>query len=295
MTTNRRVWITGPLTTRRAALDTTIAVNEGTDMTNNSKRQPADRTRALAAVDLRTTGASYRAIAEQLGYRDASGAYRAVARLLTRREAESVGELRAVESQRLDEMQAGLWPKAKAGDLGAVREVIRIMERRARLFGVDAPVSVTVAAVSEAEFQERARELLEVVGDGPLRELAQLPARAEPVVSVGTREWAALGWSNLGVESDGSATVFTDDDEPVVTVSRRVDDDESVVVEEVVEIVAELVEDTPIEHNPCGCGGPRPPGQRRIPRDDVLDANGVPFSRAGMRLGGYRPLAGWRP
>lgn len=261
-------------------------------MTDNSKRQPADRTRALAAIDLRTTGASYRTIAEQLGYRDASGAYRAVARLLTRREAESVGELRTVEAKRLDEMQAGLWDKAKAGNLGAVREVIRIMERRARLFGMDAPVSVTVEGISETEFARRAAELLAVTGYAPLLELAQLPpAPSEPVVAPGTDGWAADGWSNLGtdsglsalpggesIESDSSATVFTDDD---------LDDEDQADEEIVAEIVdAEIVDPPRL-----------PPSQKRIPASEVLDSDGVPLARAGIarRIGGYDPTYHWRP
>jgi hypothetical protein len=56
--------------------------------------------------------------------------------------AENANAVIAMELERLDEMLLGLWEKAKAGDLGAVEKAIRIMERRAKLLGLDAPSKV---------------------------------------------------------------------------------------------------------------------------------------------------------
>lgn len=53
--------------------------------------------------------------------------------------AADAAELRAEEVSRLDAMLAGLWPDARRGHLGAVDRVLRLMERRARLLGLDAP------------------------------------------------------------------------------------------------------------------------------------------------------------
>ena len=50
---------------------------------------------------------------------------------------ESVAEIRALEAGRLDELQNAVWPQAKAGDMQAVNCVLSIMQRRARLLGLD--------------------------------------------------------------------------------------------------------------------------------------------------------------
>jgi len=39
-------------------------------------------------------------------------------------------------------MQRALWPTALSGDLGAIDRLVRIMERRARLLGLDSRVEV---------------------------------------------------------------------------------------------------------------------------------------------------------
>lgn len=111
--------------------------------------------RQQQAVELRRSGRSYREIAHANGigvttaHRLISGAM-AEARSAV---AEDVVELRALELSRLDGLMVALWPKARQGDLGAVDRVLRIMERRARLLGLDAPVKVarTNAAGDEDE------------------------------------------------------------------------------------------------------------------------------------------------
>ena len=95
--------------------------------------------RAAAAMTLRRSGATYPEIARQLGYADPSGAYRAVQRGLTETLQEPADELRAVELDRLDRMQMAHWSRALAGDVKATQMVLRIMERRARLAGLDRP------------------------------------------------------------------------------------------------------------------------------------------------------------
>jgi len=53
--------------------------------------------------------------------------------------------MRQTEGARLDRMQRAVWPAAISGDIKAGAQVLRIMERRARLFGLDAPTKVEVA------------------------------------------------------------------------------------------------------------------------------------------------------
>lgn len=100
--------------------------------------------RQQQAVELRRAGRSYREIACQVGIGVASahrlvGAAIAEARTTVQ---EDVVELRALELSRLDGLLGTLWPKARQGDLQAVDRVLRIMERRAKLLGLDAPVKV---------------------------------------------------------------------------------------------------------------------------------------------------------
>ena len=56
--------------------------------------------------------------------------------------AELAEHLRELENQRLDELQASLWDKALAGVLPAADRILRIMERRAKLNGLDAPQKI---------------------------------------------------------------------------------------------------------------------------------------------------------
>jgi hypothetical protein len=59
-------------------------------------------------------------------------------------------ELKAEELSRLDGMLRGLWPDARKGSHGAVDRVLKIMERRAKLLGLDAPVKVGLGGDKDA-------------------------------------------------------------------------------------------------------------------------------------------------
>jgi len=52
---------------------------------------------------------------------------------------EDAGEIVELELQRLDEMLVGLWAKARRGNTAAIDRVLKIMERRAKFLGIDAP------------------------------------------------------------------------------------------------------------------------------------------------------------
>ncbi len=47
---------------------------------------------------------------------------------------------------RLDRLQEALWPKAISGDTRAADVVLRIMNRRARMLGIDAPARIDITA-----------------------------------------------------------------------------------------------------------------------------------------------------
>lgn len=103
----------------------------------------------LKALELRKAGISYARIAETLGYKDGSGAWRAVRAALKKTLQEPSDELRMLEIERLDAMLAAIWGSVKQGQYGAQDRALKIMERRAKLLGLDAPVKADVTSNGE--------------------------------------------------------------------------------------------------------------------------------------------------
>lgn len=111
-------------------------------MANSAKRDSRAidvKERTRKALELRKAGASYDQIAEKLGYADGSNVRRAVMGAIEEITEEPAKEVLKLELSRLDAMLLGLYQKAKSGDAAAVDRVIRIMDRRAKYLGLDAP------------------------------------------------------------------------------------------------------------------------------------------------------------
>ena len=107
-----------------------------------SKRRLKARERWLAALELRKQGLTFEAIAGALGYAGESAAYKAVMSALGEVSREPVEEMRKLEATRLDKMQEKLSDKIgpdKDDGLPVVDRVLRIMDRRAKLLGLDQP------------------------------------------------------------------------------------------------------------------------------------------------------------
>lgn len=100
--------------------------------------------RARQALQLRINGATFTAIAETLDV-SPSTAHKYVARALADIPRAEADELRTLECQRLDALQRAHWEMALAGDAAATDRVIRIIDRRAKLLGLDAPQQVEIA------------------------------------------------------------------------------------------------------------------------------------------------------
>jgi hypothetical protein len=103
--------------------------------------------RQRQALELRKAGVGFQQIADQLGYGGPSGAFNAVARALQKVIQEPAEAVLALELARLDAMLLGLWPKARAGHASAVDRVLKLMDRRAKYLGLDAPVKVDLRQV----------------------------------------------------------------------------------------------------------------------------------------------------
>ncbi len=152
---------------------------------STNARQPAhqkpdgeERLRAQEAVKLRAAGMPYYAIADRLGYADESGARKAVDRLLSRVDHEQVGELRQLEGRRLDQLQQAHWVAALQGDVDAARIVLGVIDRRAKLFGLNMPVKVQVGAdpMTDVEWANQLSGLIDSLGvDGLAEAMAALP------------------------------------------------------------------------------------------------------------------------
>jgi predicted transcriptional regulator len=99
--------------------------------------------RAARAFALRKAGLSYRDIAEELGvshqlvYRDVQAS---IKQFLDEAR-EHHAQIMAIEAARLDDLQRVMWEQAAMGDRRAIETVLKIMERRAKLLGLDTPVA----------------------------------------------------------------------------------------------------------------------------------------------------------
>ncbi len=122
--------------------------------TSGKRLAAAERQRQ--ALELRKAGHSFPVIARHLGYRSMSGAYDAVMAGLRATLQEPADEVRTMELARCDQLLAACWKPALGGDLGAIAAVLRILERRAKYLGLDAPVQV--------DLEVRVRVLAEALG-----------------------------------------------------------------------------------------------------------------------------------
>jgi len=97
------------------------------------------------AMALKLSGASYAAIAQHLGYSDASAARKAVMRGMKAAEQENAGELRRIHYGRLEHMLTLLWPDVNAKDMPSISAALSIMDRMERLYGLNAAERLEVS------------------------------------------------------------------------------------------------------------------------------------------------------
>ena len=130
--------------------------------------------RQIKALELRRMGKGYTEIAAALGIGKSQAHRLVTAALIDARQQVSAdaNDLRAEELSRLDAMLGGLWADARRGNVSAIDRVLKIMERRARLLGLDAPTRLAhggdgaappiqtengIYAISDAELEAIAR------------------------------------------------------------------------------------------------------------------------------------------
>lgn len=165
-------------------------------------------------LDLRRAGFTFQRIAEEVGYRQASGAQRAYNRIMARNIPQAPEEHRQQELDRLDRMQVALWPRAMKGDDKAINTIIRLMERRARLVGIDAPTKIQAEVVNYDGTRdidgdiERIVNILRGVDSGEPLEVEGGTSASGTTTTAGQLEDLALhGGSRSGQDQDGSGVV----------------------------------------------------------------------------------------
>ena len=137
-------------------------------MSQNSKiPDPELIDKELKVLELRRAGLTFQRISEEVGFADASGAYIAYKRAMKRTLQQPADELREAELDRVDRLQLALWPKAMKGDNTSINTIIRLMERRARLIGLDTPIKVQneVTVIDGGDLDERVRQFAYLIAE----------------------------------------------------------------------------------------------------------------------------------
>lgn len=109
-----------------------------------SKRRIAAKERWTWALSLRRRGMTFERIGQEMGC-SKQMAHNMVSRAMAElREKchEEAAAVRELELQRLDEMFLVVFEQAEGGHLEAVDRALKIMDRRAKLLGLDAPAKV---------------------------------------------------------------------------------------------------------------------------------------------------------
>lgn len=114
-----------------------------------------------AAVQLRLSGASFADIADILGLSNSKAALKAVERELAAQSSENEDEkarLRRETSMRLEKLIESVWTKATEPSdpehLPALRTAVTIIDRHAKLHGLDQPSEVIVHTPTQTELDQ---------------------------------------------------------------------------------------------------------------------------------------------
>jgi hypothetical protein len=150
-------------------------------------RNVAARRRAAKGVEARAQGWTWRRVAEEFGYASPGHAYSEVMKSLTRdhppvavREA-----LRLEMDAQIDQGLSAFIPKMIEGEVEAARVVVRLLERRSKLLGLDALRDESYIRLDSVQ------GLLQVIFDSALRLIA--PEQHRAFLADAERTLALLG------------------------------------------------------------------------------------------------------
>lgn len=127
--------------------------------TGNPGAAVARQRKADAGIQMRLAGATWAEIASTLGYSSPRTALAAVERALAKQldNDEDKERMRRLAGQRLDRLLRAIWPKAIDPDhpehLLAVTKAREVIDRHAKLYGLDAPTEVVVHSPTQQELE----------------------------------------------------------------------------------------------------------------------------------------------
>jgi hypothetical protein len=148
--------------------------------------QRIERERRIAAIlSMRVAGHSLQAIGDaQDPPVTPQAIHKCIKQAIERMADEAVEEARRIESLRLDEATAAVYPGVSAGDLASIDRMLDLMRRRARLLGLDmptrwapgvgdnyngpdTPTGIEIINNPEIEHMRRLEAALEALGEPP--------------------------------------------------------------------------------------------------------------------------------
>jgi hypothetical protein len=146
---------------------------------STSKERIGRAKKATQCMRLRISGLTLDQVGEKMGFSGSrAGAIikQELARLNKTR-TETAAQLARLELERLDYLFQAVWDKAQRGDIAAQKQCLAVMERRAKLLGLDAgdkptaePANV-ILSVNEVLIQSRE----EIANGGTITEAIQAP------------------------------------------------------------------------------------------------------------------------
>lgn len=131
----------------------------------NGPEAIARRVRQAEALQLRQSGASYRAIGKQMGV-DGSTAYRYVSDAIKEITLEPSMDMLRLELGRLDDMQLALRKSALEGDTRAVTASLAIMRQRADYLNLNGAIKPDVSADSKKALDSLMEAIVASAVDG---------------------------------------------------------------------------------------------------------------------------------
>lgn len=114
----------------------------------NSPKRSLSADRRMNALEMRKSGSTYEKIGDALGISSQAAYQHVVKALQAIREKtnEAADEVRTLEITRIDTMIGVLWPRVLKGDYLAMDRVIKLMERRSKMLGLDAPTKSDITS-----------------------------------------------------------------------------------------------------------------------------------------------------
>lgn len=122
-----------------------------------TEREIASAQRKGEALSLRKHGFDYRTIGQTLDPKcSAQNAHKLVMTALRELVPDQAEEVRDMMGAQLDDLLTGVWEKALKGDTFSIADAIKIMDRKAKLFGADAPARVALEGKNGGAIQTEA-------------------------------------------------------------------------------------------------------------------------------------------